>query len=276
MKSKITTSMRNVLKYALLSLPLLLFTFCQNLGEDIVFIDQVKVTSESKVVSLMIKAVESSTNQKSAKITNTNQCTEFLYPMTFDVFFGDDPQPTVITINSDDELIAFLSTLTSNTGFYIHFPIILIDVDGVETVINDLTEFEGTLQMLVDACQGGGGDDDNDDNDDSDNDDSDDDDNDDSDDDDSDDDDSDDDDSDDDDSDDDDSDDDDSDDNDDSDDDDSDDDNDDSDDDDEYDYCHSNNKKVYICHKGQTICVSINAIWGHIAQHPEDYLGQCE
>ena len=43
-----------------------------------------------------------------------------------------------------------------------------------------------------------------------------------------------------------------------------------------WDFCHENNKKVYICHKGKTICVSINAIWGHTNQHAEDYLGQCE
>lgn len=44
----------------------------------------------------------------------------------------------------------------------------------------------------------------------------------------------------------------------------------------DFDFCHKNNKKVYICHKGNTICVSINAIWGHINQHEEDYLGQCD
>ena len=54
-----------------------------------------------------------------------------------------------------------------------------------------------------------------------------------------------------------------------------DDDDDDSDDDYDYEYCDKNGKKVYICHKGNTICVSVNAIWGHINQHDEDYLGQC-
>jgi len=52
--------------------------------------------------------------------------------------------------------------------------------------------------------------------------------------------------------------------------------NDDNDSDEEYDYCHKNNKKVYICHKGNTICVSVNAIWGHLNQHEEDFLGKCE
>ena len=38
----------------------------------------------------------------------------------------------------------------------------------------------------------------------------------------------------------------------------------------DYDFCDDKNKKVYICHKGQTICVSINAIWGHINNHEDD------
>jgi len=56
-------------------------------------------------------------------------------------------------------------------------------------------------------------------------------------------------------------------------------DNDDGDHDDiDYEYCGNGNNpnaKVVICHKGQTICISINAIWGHMAHHSEDYFGSC-
>ena len=51
---------------------------------------------------------------------------------------------------------------------------------------------------------------------------------------------------------------------------------DDDDSDDTYQYCDKNKKKVYICHKGNTICVSVNAIWGHLEHHDEDYLGKCD
>ncbi|WKK67524.1 hypothetical protein [Lutimonas zeaxanthinifaciens] len=44
----------------------------------------------------------------------------------------------------------------------------------------------------------------------------------------------------------------------------------------EYQYCDKNKKKVLICHKGKTICVSVNAIWGHLYHHSEDTLGSCE
>ncbi|MCA0931773.1 hypothetical protein LCM02_04865 [Lutimonas saemankumensis] len=44
----------------------------------------------------------------------------------------------------------------------------------------------------------------------------------------------------------------------------------------EYEYCDKNKKKVIICHKGKTICVSINALWGHLYHHSEDTLGSCE
>jgi hypothetical protein len=43
----------------------------------------------------------------------------------------------------------------------------------------------------------------------------------------------------------------------------------------DYDYCDDKNKKVYICHKGNTICVSINAVWGHLSNHEDDFLGEC-
>ena len=42
----------------------------------------------------------------------------------------------------------------------------------------------------------------------------------------------------------------------------------------DYDYCDNNQKKVYICHNGETICVSINAIWAHLNNH-EEGLGIC-
>ena len=46
-------------------------------------------------------------------------------------------------------------------------------------------------------------------------------------------------------------------------------------DDNEYNTCGSKNKKITLCHKGKTICVSVNAIWGHKTNHKEDYLGKC-
>lgn len=208
--------MKSVLRYVLLSLPLFLLTNCQDITGNVILMKETQLTKDSEVVSLMLKAVQSDTNQIFSKSDDNDsdvdddQCTNILYPINFDVFFGDDPNPTPVVINSDDELIEFLSTLTGNTGFYIYFPISLVDTDGNETIIYDLTEFEGTLQMLVDACQGSGDDNDN------------------------------------------------------------------GNDENDYDYCQNNNKKVYICHKGHTICVSINAIWGHLAHHEEDYLGQCE
>ena len=44
----------------------------------------------------------------------------------------------------------------------------------------------------------------------------------------------------------------------------------------DYEYCDDKNKKVYICHNGHTICVSVNAIWAHINNHEGDVLGQCK
>ena len=121
---------------------------------------------------------------------------------------------------------------------YIYFPSTLLDTDGYETVLNNLTELEGTLEMAVKACEsmsndsdivpadgstGGstGGSDDG-----------------------------------------------------------STEDNfltsNQSDDDNEFEICDKNGKKVSICHKGKTICISVNAIWQHLEQHEEDYKGTCD
>ena len=42
-------------------------------------------------------------------------------------------------------------------------------------------------------------------------------------------------------------------------------------------YCSSNgnNDKVYVCHNGNTICISVNALDTHLNGHPGDYLGAC-
>ncbi len=320
MKKKLLKIKASVFKYLLFT-PLLLLTLCQTNDDTISLDSQKLLTKDAKVISLMKDAIKSDlqkTLSKSEGINDANtQCTHFLYPMTFEVYSGDDPNPQIMEINSDDELIAFIDTLNTSNQFYIFFPITLLDGDGVETIINDLVELEGTLQMAVDACAGFNNDDsngdpdaddnnddldedddsdhnsnhDSDDNSDDDSDSNHDSDN----------------------SSDDDSDsnhdsdsssDDDSDSNHDSDnssdddsdsnhhsdsssdddsssnhDDDSSDDHSDdvsNDDHDEYQYCQDNNKKVYICHNGVTICVSVNAIWGHMTHHEDDYLGRCE
>ena len=345
----------------LLILPVFLLVNCQNDFDDVILSSESKLTPDAKILSLMKAAIVSESDytagenkgslSKSSDPAADDQCTYFQYPMTFDVYSGDNPTPTQWEINSDEELLEFIDTLlAAQTTFqyYIYFPITLLDTEGNPTVLNNLTELEGTLTMAVEACAGmddgsdGGSDDseddgsddgsndgsdnsdddssdddssdddsddedddsddgnnDSDDDDSGDDDDSSDDNDDDSDDDDSDDDDADDDDSNDDSDHDDDSDheddsdhdgDDDSDDHEDSDDDDDDSDydddsDDDSDDDDEdeisdsnddgYEHCGKNNKKVIICHKGIEICVSVNAIWGHMHHHEEDYMGSC-
>ena len=48
---------------------------------------------------------------KSADTASDDQCTHFLYPMTFEVYSGDNPNPVIWEINSDEELLAFIETL---------------------------------------------------------------------------------------------------------------------------------------------------------------------
>jgi hypothetical protein len=310
MKKKTSKIKPGLTKY-LLVLPLFLLSFCQSEFEEPQGASENKLTIDAKILSLMKSAIQSDSDQiltqnksglsKGTATEGAGQCTNFLYPMTFQVYSGDDPIPETKEINSDEELIAFIEAFTfentagvftPNYEMFIYFPIILLDTDGYETVLNDLTELEGTLQMAVEACDSfneglddtsgdgsiggsddssadspvdgsndesgdgsgagsddtsgeesgdgsdsGSGDGSDDTSDDSSGDDS----------------------------------------------------NDGSDDDsdndsfeesneydDGYKYCDKNNKKVYICHKGKTICVSVNAIWGHMQHHEEDFLGSCD
>ena len=157
MKKKTIQFKLSKFKY-LLFLPILLFSFCESNFEEISFGSENKLTKDAMVLSLMKSAVRSDLNKTSSKSAGTaeeDQCTHFLYPMTFEVYSGDDPTPQLMEITSDEELISFIDTLiasTTNYEFYIFFPITLLDTDGVETVLTDLNELEGTLQMAVDAC----------------------------------------------------------------------------------------------------------------------------
>lgn len=318
MKKKTTPIRLGILSY-LMILPALLFINCQNDLDDPAMGSEAKLTPDAEVLLLMKEAIISNSDyvlaegkeslSKSTDLASDDQCTHFLYPMTFEVYSGDNPNPTLWEINSDEELLEFIDTLVAaqtTYQYYIYFPITLLDTDGNETVLNDLTELEGTLKMAVEACTGmtdgspdggtdggtgsgtdggtdgssgsgsddgtgsstGGGSDDStggstggssddgtggssdDGSDDGSDDDGSDDGSDGS----------------------------------------SDDGSDDSgegDDEEEsfaessegsngYQYCDKNGKKVLICHKGNTICISVNAIWGHMQHHEEDYLGTCE
>ena len=252
MKLKIIKISKALFRYTLM-LSLLLFTFCESIEVDLT--PDAVLTKDSKVIALMKSVINSGSAINLTKSGDNDQCTEFLYPITI-LSYEETPVPIIIT--SDEELRAFIDSLNNNNYFNLIYPISLMDDEGGTTQLWDLEALVGTLEMALDACGGNGDDNTGDDNtgdntgDDNTGDNSGDDDTGDN------------------------SGDDDTGDN--SGDDNTGDNSGDDDDDDNvvYDFCHKNNKKVYICHKGNTICVSVNAIWGHLTQHEEDFLGQCE
>ena len=195
MKTKIIKNKFNLFGY-LLFLSFFLFTFCQErndvaiMSEDAVAEDV--ITKGSEVISLMKQAVDSDSDD------DDSQCLEYQYPFAFFVIFPDSQSIETIVISNDEELFDFFDKLTEKDQIRIDFPIALVGLDGEDTIINDLTELEETLQVAIDACRGNG----------------------------------------------------------------------------EYEYCDDNNKKVYICHNGITICVSVSAIKAHLDHGDE--LGQCD
>jgi len=190
----------NVAKYKLnltifsLLLSITLLTSCNN---DLIEVSQNTETfnKNSKVISL-VKSTTSTEVSNSAE-----QCVDYIYPIAFYAYYANSQSIETIVVNSDQELFNFFDHLTTVDEISIDFPVVLTNSDGEETIINDLIALEGTLQIVVDACNGGGGN--------------------------------------------------------------------------EYDYCDNNQEKVYICHNGQTICISVNAVWAHLNNHGEDYLGTC-
>ncbi len=171
MKKKTTNIRISTFKF-LLFLPLFLLSFCDSNLEEPILNSENRLSQDSKVLLLMKAAVQNdsdqnltknkSTSSKSTATEEDDQCTYFLYPMTFEVYSGDDPNPDLREINSDEELITFIDAFafeeelsiatTPNYELYIFFPITLLDADGVETELGNLTELEGTLQMAVEAC----------------------------------------------------------------------------------------------------------------------------
>ncbi|QCX38833.1 hypothetical protein FF125_10450 [Aureibaculum algae] len=43
-----------------------------------------------------------------------------------------------------------------------------------------------------------------------------------------------------------------------------------------YTWCDKNQKKVSVCHNGNNICISVNALYQHLSQHSDCYLGPCD
>ncbi len=191
MKTKIMNIRFDLLRY-LLFLPFLLFFSCQESIEEISFDAAEVIYKDSKIVSLMKSAVKSGDDD--------DQCAEFKYPFAFYVYYTGSRSIETRVISSDESLFSFFDEMTSTDQLNIDFPFELIGTDDEVTIVNNLTELEETLQIVVDACRGEV----------------------------------------------------------------------------EYDFCDDKNKKVYICHKGQTLCISINAIWGHLNNHEDDYIGKCD
>ena len=190
MKTKIMNIRFDLLGY-LLFLPLLLFFSCQESIEEISLNAESVIYKDSKIVSLMKSALKSD---------DDDQCVEFKYPIGLYVYYAGSRSIETRVIDSDESLFSFFDEMTNTDQLNIDFPFQLIGNDDEVTIIDNLTELEETLQIVVDACRGEV----------------------------------------------------------------------------DYDFCDDKNKKVYICHKGQTLCISINAIWGHINNHEDDYIGKCD
>ncbi|MGB5463328.1 MAG: hypothetical protein WBM92_08190 [Aureibaculum sp.] len=242
MGTKTNQIVKNIFR-SLLFLPFMFLTFCQMDDEDIMTKREALYNIDSNISKLMLQVIDNNNVINKSSGTSDVACTGFIYPITFYAYFGDDPTARKVEVNSDQELLEFFYTIGTTNQYYIFFPVILTDFEGEQTTIRSIQELEGTLQMALDACNEGG-DDDN-----------------------------------------------------------SDDDTGGSDGDDSTGgtdgdnstggtdgdnagdensngdningVCHPNSKKVTICHKGINICVSVNAIWGHLNQHQEDYLGSC-
>ena len=172
-----------------LFLPFLFLTFCQEGGEVIVQDTNEVVTKDSQAIILMKSAVTDDSGD--------GKCLEYKYPISFYVYYPLSKSIETIVITSDEELFNSFEQLTSTDQISIDFPFVLLDANDEETIINNLTSLQDTLQVAVDACSG----------------------------------------------------------------------------DPNYESCDNSNKKAYVCHDGNTLCISVNAVQAHLDHG--DLLGEC-
>ena len=91
------------------------------------------------------------------------ECIDIQYPITASIFDQYSELLETITINSDQELFAFLLTIDGSTIVTFNFPITVILIDGTTMQVDDFDEFQAVILSVVDTCDE---DDDNDPNDD--------------------------------------------------------------------------------------------------------------
>ena len=207
--NKTITQIRDFIGFSLAFVLLLTLTFCQSEQQNLNNENADSFTKSATIVSLMMEAFADDTTKLGQKSKDDDddddndnddqmQCAKFKYPISFFTQLDPSQGLTEVVITNDQELFDFFDSLAESTEIRIDFPIVLLGVDGEETVVNSLEEFEEILTAVVDACRGS----------------------------------------------------------------------------EEFEYCHDNNKKVYVCHNGNTLCVSINAIHAHL-EHG-DTLGKCD
>ncbi len=79
-------------------------------------------------------------------------CIDFVYPITFFVYDSNQQQTGSQTVNSDTELLQFLSGLNVNHSYSIDYPIEVILQDGSIVEVNSNSELQG----LIESCESGG------------------------------------------------------------------------------------------------------------------------
>ena len=178
------------MKIFILMLVSSLLIYCSSSEDDVPRNEESSITKNSNVLELLKLAIEEDGTGQ--------QCSGYKYPINFLVKSKNEGafKPTVII--SDEDLEFFINSLTLDDRLRIDFPVVLMDDENNETVVNSVNQLEETLQLTLDACSGSV----------------------------------------------------------------------------EYEYCHTNNKKVYVCHNNVTICISINALQTHL--NHGDALGQCQ
>lgn len=140
------TGIKSLLYKAILVLSMVLLTFCQEKGEEVMDAnEELMFTKYSEISTLMKTAVAAD---------DDTQCVYYQYPIIFYAQLSSTSNIEVITINSDDELFDFFDQLSSSDQVRIDFPINLMGTDGEETEINTLYELKDTLQVVIDACSG--------------------------------------------------------------------------------------------------------------------------
>jgi heat shock protein HslJ len=123
------------------------FTSCEREEDETPMNDPIEGALDDALSSLLKRASESGTSSTAI------DCIDFVYPITFFIYNGNQEQTGTERVTNDNELFAFLSGLDEDTTVAINYPISVVLKDGTIVEVTDNAQ----LLALISECEANDG-----------------------------------------------------------------------------------------------------------------------